>query len=84
MTYVIQYGQVNKMAKCLVSMYQKQYHDRITIIYNIAENFRMSYCRIAVISLLGTIEIELLKVLHSKFYEWLPYPDEMKFSSMKY
>lgn len=70
------------MAKCLTAMYQKDYHNREAMIIHIAENFRMSYCQIAVMSLLGTLTNELLKVVYDKFYEWIPQTDDVKFCNL--
>lgn len=68
------------MSKCLNVMYQNDYHNRNTIIINIAECFRNSYCQMAIMSLLGTLPNELLKILYEKFHEWIPVPDDVKFS----
>lgn len=68
------------MAKCLNEMYQKDYHDRFTFILFITDSFRKSYCQVAIMSLLGTLQNELLKVLYEKFHEWLPFTDNEKFS----
>lgn len=70
------------MSKCLNAMYQKDYHNRATMMMRIADSFRMSYCQIAVLSLLGTLTNELLKVVYGKFDDWLPLTDDEKFSRL--
>lgn len=70
------------MTNRLKEMYHKDYHNRQTMIYKIASEFRRSYCQLAAIALLGTLNNELLKVVYEKSYEWLPCTDDKKFSVM--
>ena len=70
------------MAKWLNQTYQKEYHDRATMIVKIVDNFRKSYLQVVIYTLLGTLPDDLLKVLYGKFYEWLPLADNVKFSNV--
>lgn len=70
------------MVKCLTAMYQKDYHNREVIIIKIVEQFRRSYCQVAVMSLLGTLTTELLKVVYDESFKWTPLTDDVKFSNL--
>lgn len=70
------------MSKYLNDMYQRDYHNRAIMIMKIADCFRRSYCQIAVLSLLGTLTDDLLRIVCVKFYEWLPLTDDEKFSRL--
>ena len=70
------------MAKCLVSMYQKEYQNRKFYIFDIVDRFRYDYNQISVMAMVSTLPDKLLPVVREKMIELLALTDEEKLKEL--
>ena len=70
------------MAKCLVSMYQKEYQNRKFYIFDIVDRFRYDYNQISVMAMISTLPDKLLPVVREKMIELLALTDEEKLKEL--
>ena len=69
------------MAKCLVSMYKKEYEDRKFYILDIVDMFRWDYNQIAVMNMLSVLP-DKLSVIRKKMFELISLTDEEKLKAL--
>ena len=70
------------MAKCLVSMYQKEYQNRKFYIFDIVDRFRYDYNQISVMAMVSILPDKLLPVVREKMIELLALTDEEKLKEL--